>query len=551
MSSKVPEIRRQYSRDHVFFIVDTMLFYKVLPTLSYAPEGGEQQPKKHQSLLDDRISLYICANASGTHKLPLTMISDEKDGGPSFMAERQKLFPFMYQEKAWADPKSLLTWWKDIFLPNIRAWTDQKVILVLQKPSIVDLDDPQDQVTVEFLPSLLANNHNSSRDGLSISSFFEPPMNMLSVVKTKYRYSLLKEVFSIFEERDKRREVAEKANFETPGLKQGELPHLQDCMRILNKVWQEAPPSLISSSEEAGEGKKKKRRRRRKRKEGNEVDNIENEVLPYTDEMDTDELIKDIVQFFRRNADDINSILDELAEDSLDRSVVEVQRCFLDSNMQLKTNQDQVRKVLEKWIGLEESREIRSMLQREILAGMKFRLIIGVDDVDEEEGDKDNNNEGATEGQTEAEASKKEINDDVAMDCASQLLECAVRLSKEHPAFHSLASQLMEASDEAFVALREAKNPTPPKVEPPVPKKRKPRVSTGPRKKRTKAHDKTANNNDSEKQSEKSPEDNADVTMLGDDALSENDKPMAAVAPPANGDATEPYDPRVFEIQMR
>lgn len=463
-----------------------MLFYKVLPTQTYVEKtiSGAGGQKKYLGLLKDRISLFICANASGKHKIPLTMLSDAQNP-PSFVAERQKLFPYMKQENAWADPKSLLQWWKEVFLPHIRDWTSEKVLLVLQKPSIVDLDDPQEQVTVKFLPPILANNHNNT-DGLSVSSFFEPPLNMLSVVKTKYRYSLLKEVFNVFEEREKRREVAQKANLETPGLRQGELPHLQDCMRILNTLWEELPSSMISSSEEDGDGKKKRRRRRRKKKVGNEVDTIENEVIAYTDEMGTDELIKDIVHFFRRNTADINTDPSQMGgDDSLDKSVAEVQRCFLTEDMQLKTDQDQVRKVLEKWIGLEESQDIRGMLQFEILASMKFRLIIGVDGVDK--GDDKGADETEAEDSPKTNEEQKEINEDVAMDCATQLLQCAVRLSKEHPAFHSLASQLIEASDSAFVALREAKNPTPPKVELTIPKKRKPRVSTGPRKKRAKA----------------------------------------------------------------
>ncbi|CAB9502143.1 Jerky protein homolog-like [Seminavis robusta] len=484
LSSQVPEIRRSYSKDHVFFVVDTMLFYKVLPTRSVVEnpvEAGNSAPK-YLDTLKGRLSLFICSNSSGGHKIPLTMISDEKNP-PSFVGKRQRLFPHIYQENAWANPKALLTWWKETFLPNIREWTDEKVLLILQKPSIVDLDDPQDQVRVRFLPPLLANNHNSTSDGLSISSFFETPIKLLSVVKTKYRYYLLKEVFQVFEERHQRREVADAANFRYPGLKQGHLPHLQDCMRILNDVWNELPPEAIGSVDDE-DGKKKKKRRRRKKKGTSEEDIIENDSMGFTDGVGTDELIKDIVLFFRKNDGDVRSLPtnDELLS-ALDKSVAEVKRCFVNDKLLLQSNQEELRRILRNWIGLEESQEVRQMLQTEILSGMKFRLIVGVDDVDNEEEEPRENDKA--DGKTDDTAAN---NDKVALDVATQLLQCAVRLSKENSAFHNLASQLVEASDAAFVALRLSKLPPElrEKKEPLPKKKRKPRTTYGPRKKRVK-----------------------------------------------------------------
>jgi len=444
---------------------------------------------KYLDVLEARLSLFMCANSSGTHKIPLTMVSDKKHP-PDFVAERQKVFPYLYQENAWANPKMLLQWWKDVFLPNIREWTEEKVLLVLQKPSIVDLEDPQDQVSVKFLPPLLANNHNSTSDGLSVSSFFEPPINMLSVMKTKYRYELLREVMQMFEERDLRRQVAVKAGISKPGLRQGHLPHLQDCMRILNDVWTDLPATSICSEEEA-DGKKKKRRKKRKKKGTTENDIIENEAMVFTDELGTDELIKEIVHFFRKNNDDVLSLTkDESGLNALDKSVAEVKRCFLNEELLLRSDQTELRKILGNWVGLEESQEIRAMLQSEILKGMKYRLIVGVDKADDEDDvDTSTDNKPSTNG---AQASvNHKANEELAMDCATKVLECAVRLSKEDPAFHDLASKLIDASDAAFVALRETKLPPEErkKKENPPPKKRKPRTLTTPRKKRAKKDD--------------------------------------------------------------
>ena len=485
LSSQIPEIRSQYSKDHVFFVVDTMLFYKGLPTRSFVVGGSNDPagPKEYLPILKDRISLFISANSSGTHKIPLTMVSDCKEPA-SFVAKRQKVFPYLYQQNAWANPKMLLTWWKDHFLPNIRDWTEEKVLLILQKPSIVDLEDPQGQVSVKYLPPLLANNHNSTSDGLSIGSFFEPPIKMLSVVKTKYRYELLKEVFQIFEERDKRREVAATAKLANSGLKQGHLPHLQDCMRVLNDVWKSLPPSAISTQDDEGDGKKRRRRKRRKKTGTSDDDIIENDSMVFRDELGTDELIKKIVHFFRKNDGDVESLqTQDTSSNALDKAVFEVKQCFLSEKLLLKENQDELRKILQNWIGLEESQDIRTMLQTEILAGMKFRLIVGVDDVDEEE--PQSQKQSVVDKESVITEEDKKANEVVALDCATQLLQCAVRLSKENSAFHDLASKLIEASDSAFVALRMSKippdlrEPKPPQL----PKKRKPRTVKNPRKK--------------------------------------------------------------------
>ena len=560
MSTRVPEIRKEYARDHTFFVVDTMLFYKVLPTRSYVVKGNNAdsgaattpggQTRQYLDTLDARVSLFICANSSGTHKIPLTMISDAKHP-PSFVANRQKVFPCMYQENAWANPKMLLSWWKDVFLPNIRGWTDEKVLLVLQKPSIVDLDDPQQQVTVKFLPALLANNHNSTVDGLSVSSFFEPPVNMLSFVKTKYRYELLREVLQIYEEREIRREVADKAGLTRPGLKQGHLPHLQDCMRILNTVWTELPPSAISSEEEDG-GKKKKRRKRRKKKGTTEDDIIENEAMVFTDDLGTDELIKEIIHFFRKHSDIVEpGELEDADVNALDKAVAEVKSCFLNDQLLLKPNQEQLRKILQNWIGLEDAQDIRAMLQTEIMSGMKFRLIIGVDDVDKEEDEANSlavadffsGMAGAKES-----AAEKPVKDEIALDCATQLLECAVRLSKENPVFHDLASKLIEASDSAFVALREAKLPPEEramnKKEPLPPKKRKTRTVLKPRKKRATmaAQEKPDTAVEGEKENAASQSETKATDLLEGGSKAGVDPEGAEIEDPAD------YEGAVFEI---
>jgi DDE superfamily endonuclease len=500
-----------------------MLFYKVLPTRSFVESD---EPKTYLDSLKARLSLFICCNSSGTHKIPLTMIIDSKSP-PSFVGKRQKLFPYLYQENAWANPKSLLSWWKDVFLPDIRDWTDHKVLLVLQKPSIVDLDDPQEQVSVRFLPPLLANNHNSTADGLSISSFFETPMKLQSVVKTKYRYRLLKEVFQVFEERHQRREVAKAADFPNPGLKQGHLPHLQDCMRILHDVWNDLPPAAIGSVDEE-DGRKRKKRRKRKKKGTTDDDIIENDSMLFTDELGTDLIVREIVHFFRKNDDDFRSLsIDDPDINGLDKSVAEVKRCFVNDKLLLQTNEDQLRKILSNWIGLEECQDIRGMLQTEILAGMKFRLIIGVDKEDDDDGDQQLADNVANVDGSEV------VNDQVALDCATQLLQCAVRLSKENPVFHNLASQLVEASDAAFVALRLAKLPPElrEKKEPPIPKKRKPRTTYGPRKKRVKIAGPDAGPEEEKAEGEESKDSMDEPVDDGANPVEDGEKPIESTEP--------------------
>ena len=558
MSSRVPEIRKEYSRDHVFFVVDTMLFYKVLPTRSYIVRGkgadsatappATGQGRKYLETLEGRVSLFISANSSGNHKIPLTMISDAQDP-PSFVASRQKVFPCMYQENAWANPKMLLSWWKDVFLPDIRAWTDEKVLLVLKNPSFVDLDDPQQQVKVEFLPPLLSSNHNNTVDGLSVSSFFEPPVNMLSVVKTKYRYELLREVLQIYEEREQRREVARKAGLATLGLKQGHLPHLQDCMRILNLVWTELPPSAISSEEEEG-AKKKKKRKRRKKKGTTEDDIIENEAMGFSDDLGTDDVIKQIIHFFRKHSDIVES---EGADvNSFDKAVAEVKSCFLNEKLLLKTNQDQLRSMLQNWIALEDAQDIRTMLQTEIMGSMNFRKIIGVDEVQESGGTVPNIAGAGGEAAVKEDATEKLVEDDIALDCATQLLVCAARLSKENPVFHDLASKLIEASDLAFVALRESKLPPEEramnKKDPTPPKKRKTRTVTVPPKKRVKAAAPDKLENGCDEEGVTAP------NQIGRKASILEEETKGQTAPEAAGihgdiaDDNEDYEGAVFQI---
>lgn len=103
------------------------------------------------------------------------------------------------------------------------------------------------------------------------------------------------------------------------------------------------------------------------------------------------------------------------------------------------------------------------MLQTEIMSSMKFRLIIGPDNVNDKEQRQQKDEEEASGADNEKQSNtntavEAPVRDEIALECASQLLECAVRLSKENPVFHDLASKLIEASDSAFVALREVRS---------------------------------------------------------------------------------------------
>ncbi len=68
----------QYDPENVYNMDETRLFFCLLPKYSILMLNEDISSTKGKQKAKDRVSLIVCANAFGTHKIPCVMIGKPK-----------------------------------------------------------------------------------------------------------------------------------------------------------------------------------------------------------------------------------------------------------------------------------------------------------------------------------------------------------------------------------------------------------------------------------------------------------------------------------------
>ncbi|XP_051161312.1 jerky protein homolog-like isoform X2 [Leptopilina boulardi] len=146
--------KNNYQLENIYNADETGLQYRSLPdktlVLSNEEEVAGRKPMK------ERLTIMVCANATGSHRIPLLVIG--KSAKPRCFKKNQQL-PLNYtnQKKAWMNAQIFKHWFIDIFLKNVRELKpDAKIILLLDNapthPSAQELNLIDEKCTVIYLP---------------------------------------------------------------------------------------------------------------------------------------------------------------------------------------------------------------------------------------------------------------------------------------------------------------------------------------------------------------------------------------------------------------
>ena len=145
---KLSEMKKQHGvEDHQVYDADEMeVYWRLLPN------------KLGNKVYEDKVTIMVCSNASGTHKVPLFVIGKEKN--PKCFEGVEKI-PVYYtsQENALMDRELLFYWYENVFLPSVREYQSEtkkpeKVLLIMDtapfRPSKTEFDsiDPISQVCI-------------------------------------------------------------------------------------------------------------------------------------------------------------------------------------------------------------------------------------------------------------------------------------------------------------------------------------------------------------------------------------------------------------------
>ncbi|CAB1099057.1 unnamed protein product [Ectocarpus sp. CCAP 1310/34] len=218
----------KYPARFIFNVDETGLQWKLLPRRTYLSTSEDRKTARGSKSMyfKDRLSAFMCCNADGTAKVDMAIIGRAKE--PRCFKSAPSPLKYYSQTNAWSDSATFLKWWLQVFLPFVRRFTHEPVLLLMDGcASHGDLVDDRGQVTVKFYPPKCTSVHQ--------------PMDLGIIAKTKvvFRKELLDVKTSTMLVADTLRAQAKarKMKAGTMGLAQGHQPHLRDAAELLKKAW--------------------------------------------------------------------------------------------------------------------------------------------------------------------------------------------------------------------------------------------------------------------------------------------------------------------------
>lgn len=179
--------------EQVYNMDETGLNFKRLPTKTFAASDEKSAPGFKMS--KDRLTVAVCSNASGTHKLPLLVIG-KSEKPRAFKNINMLSLPVCYknQKSAWMDEYIFKDWFVNQFVPRV---TKHLKSLKLPLKAILVLDNAPTHPVVQC------------EDASSIQCLFLPPhvtsiiqpmdQGVIECLKRRYRKKLLLEILSRME----------------------------------------------------------------------------------------------------------------------------------------------------------------------------------------------------------------------------------------------------------------------------------------------------------------------------------------------------------------
>ncbi|KAF0687390.1 Aste57867_20859 [Aphanomyces stellatus] len=223
-----------YSPDRIYNICETSLFYQLVPSYNIlCPfESAEVQQRKME-----RVSLVVCVNATGTHKIPLLMIG--KDKAPLSCGFKSLPVHYVAQLKAWMDVTVFNHWVHHIFVPEVKKRTAEPILLLLEHgPQYHEF--ALDQVTASYVP-------------MNLGSRFQPlNMGVVDALKKEFKNAVFLDLIAVLSLPDTKRLELEQRARSLPkgaaGLAFGRSPHVYDAMLAVKAAWDGIPRPVIQNS---------------------------------------------------------------------------------------------------------------------------------------------------------------------------------------------------------------------------------------------------------------------------------------------------------------
>ncbi|KAK9306373.1 hypothetical protein QLX08_002895 [Tetragonisca angustula] len=178
--------------DNLYNMDETSLFWRMLPkeVLTGANEKGVKR-ESEEKIKNDRVTLALCSNATGSHKLPLLLINKHKR--PRALKHCINHLPVIYthNENAWMNTETFQFWYHSKFKPCVRRRqleenNNGKVLLIVDNFSGHNLPEEETDdghFKIMFLPP-------------NTSSLIQPmDQGVITKFKKRFRHRLLQRFF--------------------------------------------------------------------------------------------------------------------------------------------------------------------------------------------------------------------------------------------------------------------------------------------------------------------------------------------------------------------
>lgn len=227
----------KYKVENIFNVDETGIYYRLLPKRTYLSTTEKRKTARGTKGMKakDRVSAYMCTNATGTAKVPMAIIGRAKN--PRCFRSSPSPLTYFPQANAWSDSATFKKWWLEVFIPFIRKWTHEPVLLLMDGcASHGDLVDPRGQIEVSTYPP-------------NCTYRYQPmDMGVIETTKRYYRKGLLDIRVSTMSSVDTLHQQAKdrKMAAGTMWLAEGHPAHLLDAAELLEGAWEKVTPTTIA-----------------------------------------------------------------------------------------------------------------------------------------------------------------------------------------------------------------------------------------------------------------------------------------------------------------
>lgn len=227
-TEKFQDILLTYEERDIYNADESELYWRALPTKSIVLKDEKQPADFKQS--KDRVTIMVCANAAGCHRIPLLMIGKSKN--PRCFAKKT---PENYyaDKSAWMQTQLFIRWYDEKFIPAVEKYQESqgrtnKVLLLMDNapvhPAASTLMREGGRFEVLYMPP-------------NVTSLIQPmDQTVISSLKRNYRRLIPQDLIK----KDDEKQISRTEFLKTFTIK--------DAYNYINTAWADVKESTLKNA---------------------------------------------------------------------------------------------------------------------------------------------------------------------------------------------------------------------------------------------------------------------------------------------------------------